>query len=99
MFFGSADHAEGKKAHESLFLILFDNETEAIYALAVAEKACKPWVVEYVFNVLIVLEYSGVKVALKREAAPELHELKKLVAAKKSSPIAPLEVPIRNIQS
>ena len=71
-FLGSADDAEGKKAHESPFLILFDSETEAIYALAVVEKSCKPWVVEYVSNVLSELGYSGVKVVLKSGAAPEL---------------------------
>ena len=42
-FLGSADDAEGKQAHESTFLIPFDSKTAAIYALAVAEKACKPW--------------------------------------------------------
>ena len=63
-FLGSATDEEGKKAHESPFLILFDSDTEAIYALAVAEKACKPWVVEFVSNVLVELGYSGVKVAL-----------------------------------
>ena len=42
---------------------MFDSETEAIYALAVAEKACKPWVVEYVSNALSELGYYGVKVA------------------------------------
>ena len=56
-----------------------DSEAEAIYALVVAEKARKPWVVEYVFNVLNELGYSGVKVASKSEAAPELRELKKPV--------------------
>ena len=95
-FLGSADGAEGKKAHESPFLILFDSEIEAMCALAFAEKACKPWAVEYVFNVLGELGYSGVKEALKSDAAPDLCELKKLVAAKRSSPIVPLEVPFRS---
>ena len=74
---------------------MFDNETEAFYALAVAEKACKLWVVEYVFNVLSELGYSGIKVALKSDAALDFRELKKLVAAKRSSATAPLEVPVR----
>ena len=47
------------------------------------------------FNVLSELGYYGVNVALKSDAAPELRELKKVVAAKRSSPTVPLEVPIR----
>ena len=33
--------------------------------------------------------------ALKSDAAPELRESKKMVAAKRSSPTVPLEVPVR----
>ena len=40
--------------------------------LQLRKKACKPWIVEYVFNLLKELGYSGVKVALKSDAAPEL---------------------------
>ena len=75
--------------------MLFDRETEAVYAIAVAEKACKPWIVEYVCHVINELSYLGVKVALKSDAAPELRELKKLVATKRSCPTVPLEVPAR----
>ena len=94
-FLGSADDAEGRKAHESPFFIFVDSETEAIYALAVADKACKLWAFENVSNVLSELGYVGVNVALKSDAAPELRELKKLGAAKRSSPTVPLEVPVR----
>ena len=33
--------------------------------------------------------------ALRSDAGPELRELKKMVAAKRSSPFVPLEVPVR----
>ena len=42
---------------------------------------------------------SGVKVALKNDAAPELRELKKLVVAKRSCPTVPLEVPARETKA
>ena len=79
--------------------MLFDRETEAVYAILVAEKACKPWIVEYACNVLNELGYSGVKVALKSDAAPELRELKKLVAAERSCPSVPFEVPARGMKA
>ena len=41
-FLGSGDDVDEKKAHGSPFLVLFDSETEAVYAISVAEKACKP---------------------------------------------------------
>ena len=94
-FLGSADDDDDKKAHGSPFLVLFDRETEAGYAIAAADKACKPWIVEYVCSVLNKLGYSGIKVALKRDAALELRELEKLAAAKRSCATVPMEVPAR----
>ena len=41
-FLVSADGVNDKKAHGSPILVLFDHETEAVYAIAVADKACKP---------------------------------------------------------
>lgn len=57
-----------------------------MYAIAVAEKARKPWIAEYERAL-------RVKVALKSVAAPELKELKKFVVAQRTSPTVPLEVP------
>jgi hypothetical protein len=94
-FLGSVVDVDEKKAHGSPFLVLFDSKTEAVYAIVVAEKACKPWIVEYVCNVMNELGYSGVKVALKSDTAPELRELKNLVAAKRYCPTVSLEVPAR----
>ena len=59
-FLGSADDDDDKKAHGSPFLVLVDSETEAVYAIAVADKTCKPWIVEYVCNVLNELGYSRI---------------------------------------
>ena len=47
--------------------LFFVSEAEVVYAIAVAEKACKPWIVEHVFNVLN--GYSGLKVVLDSDAA------------------------------
>ena len=74
---------------------MLDGETEAIYAPAVAGQACKPWVVEYVFNAFNELGYSESKMALKSGAVPEIKELKGSVAARRLSPTMPLEVLIR----
>ena len=50
-----------RKAHGSPFLVLFDSETEAVYPIAVADQACKLWIVEYVLNVLNELGYWGLR--------------------------------------
>ena len=60
-FLGSADDDEDKKANGSPFLVLFDSKAEAVYAIAVADKACKPWIVEYVCNVLRNLATQGLR--------------------------------------
>ena len=92
-FLGSADDDDDKKAHGSPFLVLYDCETEAVYAIAAADKACKPWILEYACNLLKELGYSGIKVALKSDAAPALRGLKKLVAAKRSCATVPMGFP------
>ena len=92
-FLGSAED-EGK-AHSSPFLILFDSETEAIYAIAVSEKAVRPWVVDFVVNVLSELGYAGVMVAMKHDKAPELLDLRRQVSARRAAPTVPIDVPVR----
>ena len=44
--------SRARRRMRAILFILFDSKTGAIYALAVAEKAFKPWVVEYVLKVL-----------------------------------------------
>ena len=44
-FLGSKDNEES--AHENPFVVMYDNETEAIFAIAVSSKStAKPWIVE-----------------------------------------------------
>ena len=49
-FMGTA--ADEESADSSPVLIIYDGETEAIYAVAVPEKSPKPWVVEYFHQVI-----------------------------------------------
>ena len=44
-------------AHSNPFLVVYDNETEGIFAISVPSKATKPWVVEYVKSVIYELGY------------------------------------------
>ena len=74
-FLGTA--ADDESAHGNPFLVIFDADTEAIYAIAVPDKACRPWIVEYVFMVISELGYEGVKIAMKNDGAPELKELRR----------------------
>ena len=43
-FLGSAD--DDTSAHSSPFLVIFDNPSEALYAIAVGDKKAKAWIVE-----------------------------------------------------
>ena len=74
---------------------MVDADTEAIHAIVVPDKACRPWTVEYVFMVISELGYEGVKIAIKNDGAPELKELRRLVSAKRSQPTVPLDVLVR----
>ena len=62
-FLGTA--ADDESAHVNPFLILYDNDTEAIYAVAVPDKSVRQWIVEYMFMIINELGYEGVKIAMK----------------------------------
>ena len=41
------------------------------------------------------LGYSGVKVAIKCDAAPDLKALRRMIGAQRSAPTVPIDVPVR----
>ena len=69
-FLGTMSNDES--AHENPFLVLSDNETEAMFAIAVVSKSTKEWIVEFVKQVVYELGYSELKVAIKCDGAEEL---------------------------
>jgi hypothetical protein len=86
---------DDESAHRKPFLILYHNETEGIFAVAVASKATKPWIVEFVKNILYELGYGQLKIAIKCDGAKELQELRRAVANSRESPTVPIDVPAR----
>ena len=86
---------DDESAPRSPFFILYDNETEGIFAVAVASKATKPWIVKFVKKVLYELGYGELKIAIKCDQAKELQELRRAVANSRTSPTAPMDVPVR----
>ena len=96
-FLGSA--GEEESALGSPFLILLDNASEAIYAIACSTKACTPWVVEYVYNVLVELGYVGVTVSIKCDGALELKEIRKQISMRRTAPTVPIDVAARESKS
>ena len=90
---GSSDDDES--AHRNPFLVLYDNETEAIFATAVPSKQTKPWIVEYVKNIIYELGYGQVKIAIKSDRARELQELRRAIADSRDAATVPIDVPAR----
>ena len=82
-------------AHANPFLVVYDNETEGVFAISVPSKATKPWVVEYVKSVIYELGYGEMKISLKSDGARELHDLRRAVAASRSHPTVPIDVPTK----
>ena len=86
---------EDESAHQNPFLVVYDNETESIFTVAVASKATKPWIIEFVKTVLYELGYGQLKVAIKCDGAKELQEIRRAVANSRTSPTVPIDVPVR----
>ena len=65
-FLGSKDSEES--SHGNPFLVLYDNETEATFAIAVSSKStAKPLIVEHVKNIIHELWYGELKISIKCE--------------------------------
>ena len=92
-FMGTA--ADDESAHSSPVLIIYDGDTEAIYAVALSEKSPKPWVVEYFYQVINELGYGGIKIAIKCDKAPDLQLLRRQVSARRSAATVPIDVETR----
>ena len=92
-FLGSEESEES--AHRNPFLVLYDNETEAIFAVAVASKASKPWIVEHVKKVIYELGYDQLKIAVKCDGARELQELRRAIGNSREAPTVPIDVPVK----
>ena len=66
-------------AHAYPFLVVYDNETEGVFAISVPSKATRPWVVEYMKSVIYELGYGEIKICIKSVGARELHVLRRLL--------------------
>ena len=92
-FLGSEMSEEMARSHP--FLVVYDNETEGVFAICVPSKATRPWVVQYVKNVIYELGYREMKISLKSDGARELHDLWQAVAASRRHPTLPIDVPTK----
>ena len=72
--------------------MLDDNASEAIYAFACSEKGCKPWTVEWFYSIIYELDSSGVPIPMNCDAAPELKEIRRQVAAMRTAATVPIHV-------
>ena len=57
---------DDESAHGNRFLVLYDNETEATFAIAVASKSTKEWILEFVKQVLYKVFCSDLKTRSER---------------------------------
>ena len=77
------------------FLIMYDADSETIYAIPVATKAVTQWLVVCVHALIEELGYGQVKVAVKCDQAPELQSLRSRLGALRSAPTVPIDVPVK----
>ena len=92
-FLGSNETDES--AHRNPFLAVYDNEKEAIFAVAVASKSTKPWIIDFVKNILYELGYGQLKISIKCDGARELQELRRAIGNSREAPTVPIDVPAR----
>ena len=67
---------------------MYDNETDAVVAIALASKAAStPWIVEYIKSAIYELGFGELKIAIKCDGAEGLQELRRAVANSRTAPI------------
>ena len=92
-FVGEASDDERKAAFA--WLIIFDSNTEALFALPTRTKEAKPWVVICAKNLIDQLGYGGVRIGIQNDNAKELIAIRQGVTQLRNSPTTPIEVPVR----
>ena len=94
----SLDHcflgSEEEAASGNPFLILFDDHSESLFAVAVPTKEYQGWLADLVKAILDELGYAGVRIAIKNDNAQELIKLRSEVTARRAAPTVPLESPV-----
>ena len=93
-FMGSAD-SEAATAHESPWLVCYDDESEAINVIAVPSKSPAPWICQYEMCVLEELGYKGSRVCIKIDGAKDLQKLRSEITMMRSAPTVPIDVATR----
>ena len=92
-FVGEADQ-EGRLAGFA-WLIVFDSNTEALFALPTGTKEVKEWIIVCVKSLIDQLGYGGMRVGIKNDNAPELLALRRGVIQLRDAPTTPIDVPVR----
>lgn len=92
-FIGEQDE-EGGMA-EFAWLIMYDSNTEALFALPTGTKEAKEWVIVCIKNLIDQLGYSGVRIGMKSDNAKELLAIRRGVSQLREAPTTPIEVPVR----
>ena len=95
----SIDHcflgSEEEAAAANPFLIIYDDCSGALFAVAVASKEYEDWLAEYLKAVTDELGYSGARIAVKVDNAPELLRLRAELTSRRSAPTVPITVPVK----
>ena len=90
-FLGSAEES----AAANPFLIIYDDHSGSLYAVAVASKQYEDCLADYLKAILDELGYAGTRVAIKCDNAPELVRLRAEVTARRQAPTIPIAVPVK----
>ena len=95
----SIDHCfmgdEEGAAKDHPVLVIYDNQSGSIYAIALESKAMKPWIIRYVYGLICEMGYAGTRIAIKCDGAPELKALRQGIANLRSAPTVPLDTPVK----
>ena len=84
-----------KTAHESPWLICYDDESESMYAVAVPSKSPTVWICTFMKHVIDELGYGGGRVAIQIDGAEDLKKLRREITTMRSAPTVPIDVPIK----
>lgn len=88
-----------EKASSCPYLVMFDNGSKGIFAVAVPRKGVVEWVVEWMNGAISNLGYAHVKIAIKSDQESSIVALREAVSAKRVGPTIPLNSPKKESQA
>ena len=87
------------RAQANPYLVMYDNNTDATKVYRTRKKGVVRWVIDAILTDIRSLGYGNCKICIRHDRESSLLAIRDAIAQKRTAPIVPLDVPVRESKS